>query len=310
MGHKERTERTHRPLAELAGRQHGVVSTRQLAELGYSRSLVAKEAERGRLQRLHRGVYAVGYHRPSWHSRCLGAVFASAPAVASHTSAAWLWGLLRTAPNAIHLTASTRRAAKPGFEAQVHFASLTEGDCAERDDIPVTALPRTLLDLAALLPSSRLERVIERAEELRSFDLHAVEALLTRVEHHPGAGCLRRALAIYREDPAFERSKLEKRFRKLVMAAGLPLPSMNFNVAGFELDAYWERERFAVELDVYETHGSHAAFERDRLRQEDLKLAGVEMTRVTGPRLDREPDEVMRRVRALLAQRREQLGGN
>ena len=64
---------------------------------------------------------------------------------------------------------------------------------------------------------------------------------------------------------------------------------MNFNVAGFELDAYWERERFAVELDVYETHGSRAAFERDRLRQEDLKLIGVEMTRVTGPRLDREP---------------------
>ena len=30
---------------------------------------------------------------------------------------------------------------------------------------------------------------------------------------------------------------------------------MNFNVAGFELDAYWEAERFAVELDVYETHG-------------------------------------------------------
>ena len=60
---------------------------------------------------------------------------------------------------------------------------------------------------------------------------------------------------------------------------------MNFNVLGYELDAYWEPERFAVELDVYETHGSHAAFERDRLRQEDLKLKGVEMIRVTGPRL-------------------------
>ena len=75
---------------------------------------------------------------------------------------------------------------------------------------------------------------------------------------------------------------------------------MNFNVAGYELDAYWEPERFAVELDVYETHGSRAAFERDRLRQEDLKLIGVEMIRVTGPRLEREP-EARRRVAAHLS---------
>jgi len=261
------------------------------------------------LQRLHRGVYAVGYHRPSWHSRCLGAVLASAPAVASHTSAAWLWGLLRTAPNTIHLTAATRRRVKPGFEVRVHFASLAEGDWAEREQIPVTALPRTLLDLAAIFPDRRLERLIERAEELELFDLRTLEALLARVSRHQGTRRLRAALAIYREEPAFTRSGIEKRFLELAKEAGLPVPSMNFNVAGFELDAYWEPEQFAVELDVYETHGSHAAFERDRLRQEDLLLIGVGMTRVTGPRLKREPGEVMRRVAVLLEQRRRQLGG-
>jgi very-short-patch-repair endonuclease len=98
---------------------------------------------------------------------------------------------------------------------------------------------------------------------------------------------------------------LELRFLELVRGAGLPAPAMNYNVAGFELDAYWERKRFAVELDVYETHGSHAAFERDRLRQEDLLLLGVEMTRVTGPRLAREPKRVMERVATLLARRRD-----
>jgi very-short-patch-repair endonuclease len=84
---------------------------------------------------------------------------------------------------------------------------------------------------------------------------------------------------------------------------------MNFNVAGFELDAYWPSHRFAVELDVYETHGSHAAFERDRLRQEDLMLVGVAMTRVTGPRLKREPKAVMARLATLLARRRRELPG-
>jgi very-short-patch-repair endonuclease len=85
---------------------------------------------------------------------------------------------------------------------------------------------------------------------------------------------------------------------------------MNFNFAGYELDAYWERERFVVELDVYETHGSHAAFERDRLRQEDLKLKGVEMIRITGPRLDREPAATVKRLGAHLEQRRRQLGAD
>ena len=63
-----------------------------------------------------------------------------------------------------------------------------------------------------------------------------------------------------------------------------------------------------AELDVYETHGSRAAFERDRLRHEDLKLAGIEMIRVTGPRLDREPNEVVGRVAVLLERRRRELG--
>ena len=94
----------------------------------------------------------------------------------------------------------------------------------------------------------------------------------------------------------------------LVRTAGLPVPSMNFNLAGFELDAYWEAERFAVELDVYETHGTRTAFERDRRRQEDLKLAGVEMIRITGPRLDREPRLVVERLAVLLARRRGELG--
>lgn len=81
-----------------------------------------------------------------------------------------------------------------------------------------------------------------------------------------------------------------------------------FNVAGYELDVYWPELRFAVELDVYATHGTHEPFEEDRRRDEDLKLAGVELTRVTGRRFEREPGQVMERVARLLDQRRAQLG--
>jgi very-short-patch-repair endonuclease len=244
----------------------------------------------------------------TWEGRCLAAVLAARPAVASHLSAGWLWGLLGNRPGTIHVTASTRRRAKRPFV--VHFAGLAGRDRVVQKGIPVTSLARTKLDLAAMFSVPRLERVLERSEDRGAFDLGAIDELLARTLGHPGHGRLRAALALYREnlkDPAFERSKLERRFRGLVKRAGLPTPSTNFNVAGYELDAYWEPERFVVELDVYETHGSHAAFERDRLRQEDLKLRGVEMIRVTGPRLDREPEAIIERVAAHLELRRRQL---
>ncbi|HEV7615914.1 MAG TPA: type IV toxin-antitoxin system AbiEi family antitoxin domain-containing protein [Solirubrobacterales bacterium] len=291
---------------ELATRQHGVVTTRQLKAVGYSRNSASKAVGVGRLHRLHRGVYAVGHLRLTWEGRCLAAVLACAPAVASHTSAAWLWGLLRTRPASFHLTAPTRRRAKQSF--RVHFAELADRDCGTVTEIPVTSVPRTLLDLAAMLPAERLEKTLERAEERGRFDLIALDDLLARVPGHLGAGRLRLALTAYRHEPAFTRSNLERRFLKLMRDSGLPSPAMNLNVGGFELDAYWERERFAVELDTYETHGSHAAFERDRLRQEDLMLIGVGMTRVTGPRLAREPRDVAARVGRLLADRRRELG--
>jgi hypothetical protein len=164
-------------------------------------------------------------------------------------------------------------------------------------------LPRTLLDLAATVRLDWLEKMVERSEELGLFDLRDVESLLDRTVGHHGHKPLRRAIALYKPT-SFTRSGLEKWFLGLVIAAGLPQPHTNYVEHGFELDCYWPEHRFAVELDVFETHGTRAAFERDRKRQEDLLLAGIAVTRVTGPRLEREPDEVIRRVARLLEQRR------
>ncbi|HWO47591.1 MAG TPA: hypothetical protein VNM41_05970 [Solirubrobacterales bacterium] len=223
--------------------------------------------------------------------------------MASHGSAAYLWGLYRYAPETIDVTAPIRRRAKREF--RVHFSSiLAPEDRGEREGIPVTSVPRTLMDLAIRARPEQLDRLLERAEEIELLDLVAVEDVLSRAGGHRGRGRLRRALALYQPDLSFTRSRFEKRFRRLVRAAGLPAPSMNFNVGGYELDAYWPEHRFAVELDLFETHGTRAAFERDRLRQEELKLLGIEMIRVTKPRLDREPDAVLRNLATLLERRR------
>lgn len=229
------------------------------------------------------------------------------PAVASHGSAAYLWGLYRYAPERIDATAPIRRRAKREFV--VHFSSiLAPEDRTHREGIPVTSVSRTLLDLAIRATPVQLERLLERAEELELLDLRKVEDVLDRAGGHRGRGRLRRALALYQPDPAFTRSRFEKQFRRLVVRAGIPAPSMNYTAHGFELDAYWPELRFAVELDLFETHGSRAAFERDRLRHEQLKLLGIEMIRVTKPRLDSEPQVVIRNLATLLERRRRELG--
>ena len=153
----------------------------------------------------------------------------------------------------------------------------------------------------------QLDRLLELAEEIDLLDLAAVEDLLARAGGHRGRARLRRALGIYQPDPTFTRSRFEQQFRRRVLAAGLQGPSMNLNVGGYELDAYWPELRFAVELDLFETHGTRAAFERDHVRQEELKLLGVEMIRITRPRLDREPEAVMRNLATLLERRRREL---
>lgn len=307
MADKRRYEGRHRALAELATRQHGVVSAFQLRELGYSRDRISGDATQGRLVRLHRGVYAVGHCDLSWSGRCLAAVLASAPALASHASAGRLWGLLAFDPQTFDLTTVSGRRRTPA--ARIHRAYLMPEDEAEVTGVPVTSVARTVLDLADALRRDRLERLLERAEELNLLDLVEINELMSRTTRHKGRRALRAALAAHGHGTSFTRSGLERRFLRMVMATGLSRPSMNFNVAGYELDAYWADERLGVELDVFETHGSRAAFERDRVRDEDLALAGTLVIRVTGARLDREPEEVMARVSTLLARRRRELGG-
>jgi very-short-patch-repair endonuclease len=299
--------RTHAAVARLAAAQHGVVSARQLGALGFSRSTVSRELKAARLHRIHRGVYAVGHPALSQHGRCLGAVLACGEsALLSHSSAAWLWGLTPVHYGIVDVTARAPRHARSGI--RLHSArALRQRDRAVVERIPVTAVHQTLLDVAGTSHHRALGRLLSRAERLNLLDLPAIDDLLRLNPGRRGVGRLRRALGVYRV-PAFTRSGLERRFMEIVRTAGLPQPSMNLFVGGYELDAYWPAYRFAVELDSYEYHGGHASFERDRLRQEDLKLAGIEMTRVTGGRIEREPAAVARRLRRLLTQRRQELG--
>lgn len=293
-------------MAEVAAGQYGVLSHEQLTNLGYASSAVEGAVASGRLHRIHRGVFAVGHPGLSRHGRCLAGVLACGEgALLSYRSAAWLWGMAPEFAVPIEVSVPWRGHGRSPLRLH-HCPALGPEDLASHEGIPVTAVPRTLLDFASSVLPWQLERAIEKAERLGLLDVGRIDQLLERVRGHPGRGKLRKALVLHR-DPAFSRSRGELRFLELVREAGLPRPSVNCVVDGYELDMYWERERFAVELDSWDAHRSRSAFEEDRTRQENLKLAGIEMIRITGRRLAHQPNEIAVRLRTLLQRRREQL---
>jgi hypothetical protein len=170
-----------------------------------------------------------------------------------------------------------------------------------KDGIPVTSVPRTLLDLAVVTVPRQLERALEEAERLALFDLHAVERLFDRSRGKRGVRALRAVLRDYRGSPPITRSELERRFYDLCRDAGLPLPAANVLAAGIDVDMTWYEQRLVVELDSHEFHRTRAAFERDQARDAQLRLAGYRVLRITHYQLQSVPMEVIRTVKSLLS---------
>lgn len=295
--------RSHHELADLAEAQHGVVSFRQLRALGFSKGHISRAFEAGRLRRIHRGVYAVGHARLSEHGRCQAAVLACGDgAVLSHHSAAWLWGFLSRCPAEPAVAIPSRGHRRRGI--RVHrAAALSNRDRAVRDGIPVTSPTRTLLDLGAVATARELTSAIDRARRLDRLDLGSLDALLSQHGRTVAGGRLKQALALYRK-PAFDRARSELLFLDALSEEGISLPVLNCWVEKWEIDAWWETERFAVEVDGWETHGSRQAFEDDRLRLEEMKLAGIDCIRISARRIETHPKQVAQRIGAFLARRR------
>jgi very-short-patch-repair endonuclease len=75
---------------------------------------------------------------------------------------------------------------------------------------------------------------------------------------------------------------------------------MNVWIAGYEVDCLWAEQRLIVELDGRTYHESRAAFERDRIRDAALQLAGYRVLRITRRRLQTDAAGVITAIRSLL----------
>jgi hypothetical protein len=287
-------------LAELAERQFGVVSLAQLQALGLGPRAVQQRASVGRLRRLHRGVYAVGHGVLRREGRRLAAVLACGEgAVLSHRSAAAHWGLLETQAALIDVTAPRGRHGGQGIRLH-RSRSLDARDTTKHEGIPITKVPRTLLDLAATVQPHRLERALAQAQRLQLYDHRAITDVLARSNGHRGRTALTHATS--REDPKWTRSELEAWFLEVLRDAGLPEPLVNFSLTApdhprLEVDFCWPTYHLIVETDGWETHRTRAAFAADRRKDAALTAAGWRVLRFTW----HEPREtIQRRLQALV----------
>jgi hypothetical protein len=293
-------------VAAAAAQRHGVLSLAELADAGLGPRGAQHRADAGHLHRLFPGVYAVGHPGVSvdgW--RRAATVACGADALLSHRSAAAAWGLCDDDPVRWHVTVPRRGLTAPR-DVHLHFTRrLDRADLATLRAVPTTAVPRTLVDLAAVLEPEALERAVHQAAVLRLLDRRAMAGALERACGRRGVGRLRALVGETASGPI--RSELERRFLTLCRRAAVPRPEVNARVrargARFEVDALWRDARVGVELDGAAFHLTRRAFEVDRRRDAVLAAAGYVVLRYTWRRISEEPEKVVGELRAVLAAR-------
>jgi hypothetical protein len=283
-------------LARLASAQHGVVTRSELLAAGVSAAGIERRVEKGVLIPEYRGVYRVGHRAPSREARYLAAVKACGPhALLCGRAAAHLWGLLKgSVPPPEVVTAANRQ--MRGLRVR-RCRRLAPADATTRAGIPVTTVPRTLVDLAATLPLDALARACHEAGVLHRTTPAQVENVLAQRPNSPGAANLRRIL---RGDEQVTLSKLESSFVARLRGAGLPLPVTNKPAGGRRVDCRWPERRLTVELDSYRFHNSRHAWEQDRRREREARARGDEFRRYTYCDVAEDPRLMLAELRELL----------
>ena len=295
-------------LLELATAQHDVVAHHQLIELGFGAAAITYRLKSGRLHQLYEGVYAVGRPGVTTYGRWKAATLACGHAAAlSHRDGAALWRLLRSSSALIDVTAPGRsRNRRPGL--RVHRPRrLDPGDVTVVDNIPVTTVERTIIDLAPSLSLEWLTRAWDNGIRQELLDLDKMFDLRARSRGRRGLKKIDYLLAQQRVLPERSRSELERDGHRLFAeATDVPTPCANVWIpnAALEADLVWSAERAVVELDHEEWHAkTRMQRERDNHRDFRLQLARYRVLRVSDFRLRTDPQGVLDDVRKMLATR-------
>jgi very-short-patch-repair endonuclease/predicted transcriptional regulator of viral defense system len=289
----------------LARRQHGVVTRRQLLDLGLSAHAINHRIRRGRLHPVYRGVYAVGRPELTQCGRWMAAVLSCGRGAAlSHESAAALWRIRAKERRPLEVSVPAGCFPRQPKIVVHRRAVLTPGDVTRHHGIPVTTPVCTLVDLASRLERDELEAAINEADKLDLVDPERLRMALEGMNGRVGVAPLRYVLD--RRTFAPTASGLERRFLPLARRAGLLPPQTQARVNGFDVDFYWPDLGLVVETDGLRYHRTPAEQTRDRLRDQTHAAAGLTPVRFTYAQVAFEPDHVQATLESVASRLRAQ----
>ncbi len=238
-------------VAELAGRQFNRVSLAQLVALGWSDFAVGRRVASGRLVRVEEGVFAIApvLEHDDW-GKWMGATLAAPETFLSHVSAGAAWALWSLPRQLETVTRPGSGGPRRHGGLLVYRSSTLDGDCTQLRGIPITTVPRTLLDLAGELSARALARAVREAVRLELTTLPSLGDALGRHRGRRGAARLATTIARYSGLPLVRaRSGAEVRAMEILRAAHFPLPELNVRIAGEEADLSWRPFRLIIEID-------------------------------------------------------------
>ena len=275
----------------MAARQHGIVARPQLLAAGVDRSAIDRALLAARLHRVHRGVYAtVAPELLTEEGRLVAALLAAGEgALLSHGTAAWRWRIIPAPPSLTELAVPGTRTAPAGVRL-FQSRNLRPGDSTHNGRFPTTTVARTLLDLAVRYDRRPLLRALAEAEF--QHDLRPADIERTLRKGHPGSANLRAALREHAPGHGEMKSRLERRFRALLIRRGVDLPERNQEVGPWTVDCLWPERRVVVELDGGQ-HGRPHQADVDRERDLWLRRHGYVLRRYGKRQIEERPDDVI-----------------
>lgn len=267
-----------RQVAARFRRQYGVASRRELRALGVTAGYERVRVNRGEWDRpTSRVLRLAGSPRSPEQDLMIALLDVGPAAVASHQSAAWLWGLL---------PAPARHAVTVGLEARwragpfdVHRLTGGPPTPVNRRNIVTTHPLRTLVDLAGVVAPNDLDDAVDRAIASKLVTVDGIEAELRRLTRkgRKGTGAMRQSLRRRGLNEGPHPSVLEARFHRLLRPGGIT-PIHVEVVAGadgeYRIDSLLD-ERVAVEVDGHAHHSTPEQKAYDERRRTEIRMSGT-----------------------------------
>jgi hypothetical protein len=266
---------------EIACRQAGAISRRQLLAAGVSNQIIFERLKRRRWQRLFRGVYAVFSGLPPRETWLWAAVLSAGDgAVLSHQTAAELHGLLDPPADAIYVTVpSARRVATRGLI--IRTSGRVEQARQPNRALPRTSVEETVLDLVQIAPGF---------DDACGWITKACAKRVTTEEKLRAALAIRKKMRwraeledVLAAAGSGNHSVLEYRYlRDVERAHGLPRSRHQVRVVidgkVVYRDVYYDKYQVAVELDGRLAHPDEERW-RDSHRDTQASTQGVQTCR-------------------------------